>query len=354
VSASLLLAGAACRGSGNQSVETFASTFVTPGNQTLEHDLVIAAPRGQIADSTLQGFHSSTGVNVTLQPIASGDELLLRLAAGDYGSVDLALVDAATLSYMVDAEQAESLAKKLLPNRRLLDAPFDDSPADPGLRHSIPASYDLVGVAISTKTVLESDTWSSFFSLAQRHPGRVVVPDNADSVIGAALVSLGHAWDSDSSSDLGEAHDRLAELRPSLHVLGSRPRRPSGGRQRPALAGLVSGERYRSPQPEVRFFVPGEGSAIDVRSYCIPIYAPHPVSAHAWLEHWLDASVEIAAVDQLRTPAPLVVAGAPLTFELAGNEAVAPPAAALAASVQPDISADGREMRDQIWTELRL
>jgi hypothetical protein len=33
---------------------------------------------------------------------------------------------------------------------------------------------------------------------------------------------------------------------------------------------------------------------------------------------------------------------------------VAPPPAALAASIQPDISADGRQMRDQIWTELRL
>ena len=194
----------------------------------------------------------------------------------------------------------------------------------------------------------------SFFELAESHPGRVVVPDNADDVIGAVLRSLDHPWDSDSSGDLNDAHDRLAELRSSVHVLGERNPPNTLPSNVPELAKLVRGEAYREPQPGVRFFVPGEGTAIDQRSYCIPIYAPHPVAAHAWLDHWLDLSVELAAVDELHVPAPLVAAGAPLTSGLAHNQAVAPPPAALAASVQPDISPDGRQMRDQIWAELRL
>jgi spermidine/putrescine-binding protein len=120
------------------------------------------------------------------------------------------------------------------------------------------------------------------------------------------------------------------------------------------LAELVRGASYRSRRPGRRFFVPSEGTAIDLRSYCIPIYAPHPVAAHAWLEHWLDGSIEVAAVDELRLPAPLVTSGAHLTSGLAHNQAVSPPATALAASVQPNISASGRQLRDQIWTELHL
>jgi spermidine/putrescine transport system substrate-binding protein len=352
-SASLLLAGTACRSHRSSSVQTFSSTFVTPGNQKLELELVIAAQKGQIATSTVEEFRRTTDVVVTVRSLGGGDDLLLRLAAGGYGQIDLALVDAATLSYMVDADQVEPLARKLLPNRDQLQKPFDASPFDSGLHHSIPAWYDLIGVSVSSKIEIASETWVSFFALAESHPGRVVVPDSADDVIGAVLRSLDHSWDSDSSGDLSDAHDRLAELRSSLRVLGERnpPNLPS---HLPELATLVRGEAYREAQSGARFFVPGEGTAIDLRSYCIPIYAPHPVAAHAWLDHWLDLSVELAAVDELHVPAPLVAAGAPLTSGLAHNQAVAPPPAALAASIQPDISPDGRQLRDQIWTELRL
>jgi spermidine/putrescine transport system substrate-binding protein len=354
VSASLLLAGTACRGRGSSSVQTFPSTFVTPGNQTLELDLVIAAQKGHIAASTIDGFHSATGVDVSVRSMGEGDQLLLRLAAGAYGEIDLALVDAATLAYMVEAAQVEPLARKLLPNRRQLQKPFDSSPFDSGLHHSIPAWYDLVGVSISTKLAIASDTWLSFFALAESHPGRVVVPDSADDVIGAVLRSLGHAWDSDSSGDLNDARDRLTELGSSLRVLGVRVAPNGRPTHLPELAKLVRGEAYRARQPGVRFFVPAEGTAIDLRSYCIPIYAPHPVAAHAWLNDWLDPSVELAAVDELHIPAPLVAAGAPLISGLAHNQAVSPPPDALSASIQPEISPDGRLLRDQIWKELHL
>lgn len=335
-------------------MQTFPSTFVTPVNQTLERHLVIASPHGRVDEQTLRGFASRTGVDVTEQTIATGDELLLRLAAGDFGQVDLALVDFSTLSYLVDAGQVEPLARKLIPNQSRLQQPFDDSPIDSGLRHSIPAVFDILGVSVAAAAPIEADTWLALFAMAERHPGQVLVPDSADQVIGAVLVSLGHPWDSDSSGDLGDAHDRLAELRSSLHVLGARQRPVSRLPQLPVLARLAASQAYRTPRRGERFFVPGEGSAIDLQSYCIPVYAPHPVAAHAWLENWLDPAVEAAVLAQAHVPVPLLEARTALPGTVLDNQAVCPPPDALAASVQPDISANGRLLRDQIWTELRL
>ena len=122
--------------------------------------------------------------------------------------------------------------------------------------------------------------------------------------------------------------------------------------------------RIKEVSPEVKFTVQHlrdpkadpfkGGSAIDLRSYCIPVYAPHPVAAHAWLENWLEPGVEATDLATSRIPVPLLEARAALSSTLLDNQAVCPPAAALAASVQPDISAAGRQLRDQIWTELRL
>jgi spermidine/putrescine-binding protein len=120
------------------------------------------------------------------------------------------------------------------------------------------------------------------------------------------------------------------------------------------LGRLAPSQAYRTQRRGERFFVPGEGSAIDLRSYCIPAYAPHPVAAHAWLENWLDPAVEAAVLDESRVPVPLLEARTTLPGSLLDNQAVCPPTAALAASVQPDVSANGRLLRDQIWTELRL
>ena len=196
------------------------------------------------------------------------------------------IVGGATLGYLVESGQVEPLARKLIRNLSALRTPFDDSPEDNGLRHDVPASYEIVGVAVSPVALIESESWNALFSLAERHPGPVVVPDDADDVIGAILVSLGHAWDTDSNGDLDDAATRLGALFPALRVSG---RHPGGGRPVSAstpLALLTCVHNFQRTSTDLRFFVPTEGSALDVQSYCIPIYAPHPVAAHAWLNEW--------------------------------------------------------------------
>ena len=144
----------------------------------------------------------------------------------------------------------------------------------------------------------------------------------------------------------------MGELFPALRVLGRRP----GGR-RPVspstpLALLTRAHKFQRTSTDLRFFVPTEGSALDVRSYCIPIYAPHPVAAHAWLNEWLQPSVEAGAVGELRLPVPLEQARPLIDPTLAANPAICPPLPVLALSIEPSISEQGQQRRDQIWTEL--
>ena len=194
--------------------------------------MTLVGRRSELPTQALSDFHIRTGVTVTTESAGGDDTLLLRLAAGGYGEFDVIIVSGDTLAYLVESQQVEPLARKLIPNLSALRLPFNDSPDDNGLRHDVPASYDIVGVAVSPVALIESESWTALFSLAERHPGRVVVPDDADDVIGAVLVSLGHAWDTDSNSDLDDAATRLGELFPALRVSG---RRPGGGRPaRPA------------------------------------------------------------------------------------------------------------------------
>ena len=57
------------------------------------------------------------------------------------------------------------------------------------------------------------------------------------------------------------------------------------------LGSLYRGDGARArisrPPSGIRFVVPKEGAVINMRSYCIPVLAPDPVTAHAWLNETL-------------------------------------------------------------------
>ena len=351
-SAAALLAGAGCVGRGSSSAQTFPADILGTPEQKVEKTMTLVGQSGELPQQALSDFHIRTGVQVRTVTVESDETLLLRLAAGGYGQWDCVLVGSESLGYLVDLEQVEPLARKLVPNMQALHPPLDDSPADSGLRHSVPASYDIVGVAIKPTALVESDSWEALFAMAEREPGRVVVPDDADEVIGAVLVSLGHAWDSDSSGDLDDAAARLDQLFPTLRVLGRRPAGHTRIPVHPPLAYVVHSPSFARERAGLRFFVPNEGSALDVRSYCIPVYAPHPVAAHAWLNEWLQPSIEAGAVAELRLPVPLDQARPLIRPTLAANQALCPPLPALTKSIQPSISSDGQARRDEIWTGL--
>jgi spermidine/putrescine transport system substrate-binding protein len=350
-SASLLLAGTGCLGRGGSSVETFGSGFITK-DQPLEKSVLILAAGGEVPAFAISEFQERTGVNVHVETTGTDESLLLRMAAGGYGAFDVILVGAQSLGYLVDSKQVEPIARNLVPGLSLLQPPFDDSPQDGGLRHDVPAWYDMVGVSAHEDAALGEESWAGFFALAERRPGRVAVPDRADDVIGAVLVSIGHAWDSDSSGDLDDAETRLQEVFPGLRVIGRRTATTTPGSQAQPLAQLVRSRVYRQSPSGTTFFLPSEGGALDVRSYAIPAYAPHPVAAHAWLQNWLQPVVEAGSMSELQIPVPLVQARALVDPALADDQAICPPVTALQASVEPVISADGEAARQQIWAGL--
>jgi hypothetical protein len=76
------------------------------------------------------------------------------------------------------------------------------------------------------------------------------------------------------------------------------------------------------------------------------------VAAHAWLNEWLEPSVEAGAVDELRLPVPLEQARPLIDTKLAANPAICPPLPVLAVSIEPSFSDAGQQRRDQIWAEL--
>ena len=92
-----------------------------------------------------------------------------------------------------------------------------------------------------------------------------------------------------------------------------------------------------------------------VRSWTIPIYAPHPVSANAWLANALNPAVAAGAVarprgGRRRSPPPARWS----TRSLLRGPAVYPPPGSSARLVAPDVSVATAGKRRAIWQDLAL
>jgi spermidine/putrescine-binding protein len=337
--APLALAGCTRPGS-SAAPQTFAERGANA--QVPDPELLLAVPPRSMASSSVADFTKRFKVKVAIVTPRPPAEL-------PPGGADVMLVDPDTLTQLIEQQQVEKLDRTLISNRDQIQPPFDDPPFDSGGAHSVPKDYTVVGFALAARAGAPGpSSWAEFFDLASLFPRQVVVPDDADIVIGAALVATGHDWTSTTTTDLDDARTLLASIRTGLVVEGSVDRSGLGRR----LAALSTGLGFRHREPHVRFVVPPEGTVARPRLLCIPPYAPDPVSAHAWLNHALDPLT--AARDSLRTgrATPVGDATFALPAPLLANPAVYPPALPPVALGFEDTSAAGADARGQVWQQI--
>ncbi len=339
----MLLAGACSRPGSNSAPQQFGVAAAGPNVQVLDPRLVLSMPDAVVAPTTISSFVKEFGVKVTEMPGRVG-------TLTDVGQADVTLTDDVTLTRLIAARLVESIDRSLVSNRKLLLPPFDNPSYDHGNHHSVPLDYITAGFVYSTTAVpTPPSTWHGFFRLAATLPGRVAVPPDRDIVIGAALTAAGHDWNSSSSSDISDAADVLLPLRPSLLIIGTANRR----RLPPTLAAALSfGQNFTDPPPGIRFALPQDGSLVRARCYCIPVYAPDPVSAHAWLNHTLEPAVAAAQTRYSRRATAVGPAIYQLPTSLIANQAVFPPALPPTPLTFANVSASGDALRANLWREM--
>ncbi len=109
---------------------------------------------------------------------------------------------------------------------------------------------------------------------------------------------------------------------------------------------------FVTPPAGVRFVVPRDGTMARARCYCLPPFAPDPVSAHAWLNHTLDPAVAAAETRYTQRATPVGPAVYQLPASLLANEAVFPPALPAVPLTFSNVSPAGAQLRADLWQEL--
>jgi len=236
-----------------------------------------------IKPELVRRFEREHACRVVLDTFESNEAMYAKLKAGASG-YDLLTPSSYMVSLMHNQGLVRTLDRSLLPNLVHVDPDYLEIAADAEMDHSVPYMITNTGIAYlegRVKDVVPS--WRMFGRTDLR--GRMTMFNDMRETIGAALKCLGHSLNSTSEAELAEAETLLLEWKKNLAKFENEQYK----------IGLASGEfllvhayngdifQVRKENPDVRFFVPEEGTIISCDDLAIPTAAREVALAHAFI-----------------------------------------------------------------------
>jgi spermidine/putrescine transport system substrate-binding protein len=214
-----------------------------------------------------------------------------KLKAGAAG-YDILTPTSYMVSVMFDQDMLLRLDRGRLPNISHVDPEFLKITIDKAMDHSVPYMLVNSGIAYLEGRVKDvRPTWNMFDRTDLK--GRMTMFNDMRESIGAALKSLGYSINTVDERELREAEAVLLRWKKNLAKFDNEQYK----------FGLASGEfllvhawngdvfQVRKENPDVRFFVPEEGTIISCDDLVIPKSARQPGLAHALINFLHDPRV---------------------------------------------------------------
>jgi len=251
---------------------------------------------------------------------SSNDELLAKLHAGGTG-YDIIVPSQNAVAELIQEKGLLALDKALLPNLKNLDPSFLKPSYDPTGDYHVIKDFGITMFFYNHKIVNEQpQTMHDFYLAMPKYVshGRTNLLDGAEEVVPLALMSLGLNPNTTSQSDFNQVKSFLLSIRKGVTTIDS------SAYINDAIAGKIimsqgwNGDvrrivQGRKKQGDITAIIPHAASEIWADNWCIPVNAPHPVAAHAWINWLLTPSTAVTEMNYHNYKIPMASALAQLS-----------------------------------------
>lgn len=274
------------------SAGTEPSAAATPVPEP-EAELFVYNWTDYIGEDTIPSFEEKYGVKVTYDFFSNTDEAYAKLG-DDGGGYDLSFPISVDIPAFLAKGALLPLDKSLIPNIVNLGAEWADPGYDPGNANSVPYMWWTTGVGYDTSKI--TDTLTSSKALWDpRFDGHLSMLDDWQEAFGMALIQLGYSANTTNTAEMDEALALLQQQKPLVRVYSTDTigTMSSGD----VWIGQIWGADTFAIQQEnenVVFYLPEEGAIRGSDTMAIFSGAKHPIAAHLFINHMLDAQVSAA------------------------------------------------------------
>ena len=254
---------------------------------------------------------------------SSNDELLAKLHAGGTG-YDIIVPSQNAVAELIEEKGLMALDKALLPNLKYLDPSFLKPSYDPTGDYHVIKDFGITMFFYNHKIVTEQPkTMHDFYMALPKYgsKGRTNLLDGAEEVVPLALMALELDPNTASQADFNTVKSFLLSIRKGVTTIDS------SSYINDAIAGKIilsqgwNGDvrrivQGRAKQGDITAIIPLAASEIWADNWCIPVTAPHPVAAHAWINWLLTPSTAVTEMNYHNYKMPMASALAQLPSSL--------------------------------------
>jgi putrescine transport system substrate-binding protein len=271
-----------------------------------------------IAPGILAEFTAATGIRTSYDVFDSNEVQETKVLTGGTG-YDVVTPSNNNLARFIAAKAVQPLDPALLPNAKNLwpELVARMAPFDPGGRYGVPYMWGTIGLGYDKAAVAKRlpgvaiDSWRVAFDpavLAKLSDCGVYFLDASEDMYGLVLTWLGKDPNSTAPADYAAATKVLEAVRPYVRKFHSSEYINALANGQACLAVGYSGDvlqaRDRAAEAkkgvEIAYAIPKEGSQVWFDVFAIPVDAPNPKGAHAFLNYMLQPEVIAKASNATR------------------------------------------------------
>jgi spermidine/putrescine transport system substrate-binding protein len=307
-----------------------------------------------IGETTLADFKGASNIDVNMSLFATNDELFAKLRAGNPG-FDVIVPSNDFVERMVSSKMLMPLDQSQIPNMKNIDPSFIDVPYDPGRKYSMPYTWLVLGIGYrKSKVKSVPDSWKVLFD-SNEYAAKIGLLSEAGDLFRLYGKYLGKSVNALTPTDIATIEKMMIKQKPFVKVFHE-----DNGQDL-----LVKGEidlvlEYNGDiaqkmveDDDIDFVLPKEGSQLNSDTLCIPVGAPHPKNAHAFINYLLDAEVGKGITSTIHYPTPNAAAKALMPDSYKNNPVVFPPAAGLAKCEYAKFRPDIQPLYEEAFTRVR-
>ena len=307
-----------------------------------------------IGETTLADFKGASDVDVNMSLFATNDELFAKLRAGNPG-FDVIVPSNDFVERMSQSNMLMPLDHAQIPNMKNIDPGFVEVAYDPGRKYSMPYTWLVLGIGYrKSKVKSVPDSWKVLFD-SNEYAGKISLLSEAGDLFRLYGKYLGKSVDALTAADIAVIEKMMIKQKPFVKVFHEDNGQDLLVKGEVDLVLEYNGDiaQQMVEDDDIDFVIPKEGSQLNSDTLCIPVGAPHPKNAHAFINYLLDAEVGKKITETILYPTPNAAAKALMPESYRNNPVIFPPSAMTPACEYAKFRPDVQPLYEEAFTRVR-
>lgn len=313
-----------------------------------------------IEQSTIDMFEKKYPyIDVNYTTFDSNEAMYSKIVSGA-ASYDVVIPSEYMVSKLINENMLAELDFSNIPNYKNIGEAYKNLSSDPENKYSVPYFWGTVVVIYNSDHIDEADVKNQSLDLLwnEKYAGKILMFDNPRDSFGIALTRLGYSMNSENDKEWQEAAELLSEQKPIVqaYVMDAIFDKMEAGEA--WIAPYYAGDALimQETNPEIKFYIPAEGTNMFVDSMCVLNTTEHKKEAELFINFMCDPEIAAMNAETVGYATPNTEAMKLLDPEITGNELVYPSEDFLKSNtdVYINLSQKTQMLQSTLWTDLKI